>query len=152
MTEKSRNEVNDIVVSLSDRELAKEVDAVRMIDPITSLRNTIFDSFKKRLEIIFDDEDIKTAAMDKLKEKISNDELTVPQLMSLVNSSRQNSTVAMDSLLSVLKPVPNATSPLFSNMDKEREENIISAFDGVSGTEGEAISKLIRLMGKLSDD
>lgn len=143
----------DIMTAMTDSCVEKEVKEVKGIDPIVQLRSAIFNAYIKRLNIIFEDETLKAVATRKLIEKIETDDsVSVAQLMSIVNQGRQNSTVAMDSLISVLKPTPNATSPLFQSMDSDNESEILKAFDGVSGSEAEAVSGLIRLLRTMTSE
>jgi hypothetical protein len=150
MTDKAIKGITTVVDSLNDKEVAGVVSDVRGIDPISSLRTAIFDSFKKRLEIILDEEKLKSIIESKLISKIETDEVTVPQLISLLNATKQSSTFAMDSLLSVLKPVPNSVSPLFATMNTETESGILNSFENVTPTEAENLGKLIRLMNRLA--
>jgi len=144
------DEVKEIIVSLNDESVGKDVDTAKSSDPLLSLRSSIFGAFQKRLEIILKEEDMKKIVEDKLREKINNNELTVPQLMSLLNSIKTSSTVAMDSLLQVLKPTPNAVSPLFATMGNG-EEDISDSFNNLDPEQSENVSKLIRLMGALQN-
>jgi hypothetical protein len=148
MEKETTDEVRNIIISMNDENITKEVEEVKSLDPLLSLRSSIFNAFEKRLEIILKEEGMKTIVEQKLREKIDADELTVPQLMSLLNSIKTSSTVAMDSLLSVLKPTPNAISPLFATMGNNDEE-LINNFGNLDSEQSENVSKLIRLMAAL---
>lgn len=121
------------------------INDMKVANPVQSLRLSIFEFFKNRLKHIEKDSALRDATEQALLQKISKNELSVNQLINLMNDVKQQNTIATDSVFSILKPVPNSTSILDSNIDRQERENNQPLGD-LSPKENEALQQLSQLL------
>ncbi len=140
MEEQTNKEAVSIIKELNSPETTTAIESIKKINAVDDLRLHIFSFFKARLDTVARDEILKKAVEEKLLEKIANNELTVVQLMQLARGLRNDTTMAIDSLLSILKPVPNTTNPL---MDKAVEEES-EPFEDLSNRDKKDLETLAR--------
>jgi|SRR5208282_679276 len=147
MNNETRGEVLSVIDGLNDKETKEDVRNIQRLNPVDILRISVFDFFKSRLHTIEKDEELKKAVENKLLEKIANNELNVAQLISLARGLRNDTTMAVDSLLSILKPVPNTTNPLMDRTgDDSDEKRLLEAFGNMSNEDSNAIEYLTRIV------
>ena len=119
------------------------IDEMKVHNPVQSLRLSIFEFFKNRLRYIEKDTALRNATEQALLAKIQGNELSVNQLMNLLSDVKQQSTIATDSVFSILKPVPNSNSILDANIDRREEEMPLG---DLSKEENQAIQNLSMLL------
>lgn len=133
----------DLVQRVNSEETKEDVERVKNVSPLDDLRLAIFEFFKYRMQAIKQADSLKAIVTDEIVDKIQKHEFTPSQLIGLLSKLNSDSTIAVDSLLSLLKPVPNATSPL---IPKEQEEDDMDRFENLTPEDSRAIDKLTRIV------
>jgi hypothetical protein len=148
MSKQEKNVFAQELEKIKNTNVDDVIDDLRIINPVQSLRLSIFEFFKNRLKYIEKDNVLRAATEAALLKKINNDELSINQLINLMNDTKQQATLATDSVFSILKPVPNSQSILDSSIDrKEREED--SPMGELSKDESEALQNLSILLRQI---
>lgn len=139
-------EVQGIIEDLEDSESQKAVDTIKNQDPMLGLRNSLIDFIETRLSVVDDEEQFRTSIKNAIKTKIQNDEVSITQLITLLKTVDQDTTNAVESILSLLKPNQNGeVSPLF---DRNRGDSgvVSDELENMEPQKQELIHKLGRVI------
>lgn len=130
---------------MSDKEIKKEVERISAEEPLVSLRNSIYDFFKSRLNKIENEGLFKGVVKEKILQKIEDDELSVPQLIGLYNDVVQAENSSIYALLDIFKPSKEgAVSPLANEVSSTNKP--LSEGSAVSPEDAEALNLLTSLI------
>ena len=105
MGNKIIDEVNSLVPKLRDKELEEDVQGIKSLDPISSLKICLFDFFRNRLNKIKKEDELfeltKKALMDKIKD--GGPEITFSQLENLLLQLKKDSRSETNDILDLFK-------------------------------------------------
>lgn len=154
--EEDKNEAQELIDTLKDPEVQKEVRSVQNIDPLVSLKANLFSFFENRLKAIEKEDEFEKQIKDALLMKIEHDELSTAQLMQLYNSVKSQGSKALEVLLDVFKPSQAGNvSPLVE--EKKVEDSSGVQTDGSAGgfqelkpEERDAVHKLAKMVSEIS--
>lgn len=142
--------MEDVVEKLSDDELQGEVDKVKHIDPLTSLKLNLFSFFESRLNAIEQEDDFEKRIKEAILEKIENGELSTSQLMQLYSNVKSQGSKSLEVLLDVFKPSQAGNvSPLVEER-KTVDENgsqtsgSVGGFENLDPEERDSLHKLAK--------
>jgi len=142
MSNKIIEEANRIVPALQDKENIVEVQ-----DPFFSLKSTLFSFFENMLLKVQAEDHFMKTVKGAILEKIETGDISVTQLMSLLNSLNTDKLSLVDSMLSIFKPAPGTgeVSPLI-NPNIKNSDGEATAFDNLSANQREILDKLQRIV------
>jgi hypothetical protein len=145
--EQSKIEIKGLVKSFKNEELQTHVVQIKDLDPLDSLKYSLFDFFADRLAIIAKEEDFKNFIKQTLIKKIEGGEVAVPQLMALFNSINNQNNLSIECLLSFFKPsqVGNV-SPLLDKAKGDQHKKMGETLDNLTPDESEMLNKLVKIL------
>ena len=148
MKENNKRECLKIIDKLEDINIEEEVDNVLVKDPLQELKIVLCDFFKDRLSVINKEENFKEVVKLAITKRIAEKEISTTQLISLFKIIFNESTLAVDSLLSVFKPTPGAVSPLLTkgSSDSGTPDNVKNLTENLSQEDNQKLDKLMRLL------
>jgi hypothetical protein len=139
------NEVNDVMSNMKDKDIDKKTNAIRLAesDPLFSLKTNLFEFFKKRLEIIQNEESFRIKIKEAILEKIENGEFSEAQLIQLYNATGDQSTTSTNSILDIFKPGRDGgVSPLVQR-ETMRDHSTPTE---ISPSDAEALNSLVEIV------
>ena len=138
------NEANDLVPKLRDED---NIAVVREEDPFFSLKNTLFNFFQNMLIKVQSEDEFTIKVKNAITEKIDSGEITIPQLMVLLNDQKHDKQNLIDSILAIFKPAPGTgeVSPLI-DPKITNTKNEASPFSSLSAQDRNVLDKLDRLI------
>ena len=131
-----------VLQNTNDPSIQKELNNLQNIDPKDVLRESIMNFFKNRLLQIEEEKDLKNIVIQTIINKISDNELSITQLLGLLNSLQNQSQNSIESILTLFRPVPNTVSPIFDSKNKE----VDTPFNNLKPEESQAISYLTKII------
>jgi hypothetical protein len=146
-------QANNIIPALRDDENTLEAMAIE--DPFFSLKTTLFSFFQNMLTKVQAEDDFTKKVKDALLEKIELGEITVAQLMVLLNSLNADKQGLVDSILGIFKPAPGTgeVSPLIAPKTASGSaDGAPDAFADLSVKDREVLDKLSRIMDEVGDE
>jgi hypothetical protein len=125
MNEKTENTVTDLIGQFENPENSKLVKDVQVSDPLNELGRDLFSFFKQRIARIADIEDVKKIVLESLIKKMeANDEVTFTQLANFFINLSEQSSIASEQIVSLLKPTQASTSnPFASSITKDSNKD-----------------------------
>lgn len=132
---------NEIVPKLRDQE-----NAVVVEDPFWSLKSTLFSFFENMLKKVQAEDAFMTKVKDAIVEKIDTGDITIAQLMVLLDSLNRDKQILVDTMLSIFKPAPGTgeVSPLINPKVTNSEGG--TPFANLSAGERSVLDKLSRIV------
>jgi hypothetical protein len=125
MKSETEKESLDLINSLNDPKIAEEVQASRLTNPAQDLSTDILGFFSERLVRIKKMQDIEDVTEQAILEKIQDGkDITFSQLTSFLTNQREQSTLATESILALLRPAQGSSNPLLSSFSKKADKNI----------------------------
>lgn len=149
MKDSSKQEVTELMHSLSDKGVDTQVNEVKVKEALDELRYDIFDFFKKRLNHIEEQERFKMKVQTALEGKISEDSLEFSELLSLYRLIFTESSTSSEQIINLFKPVPGANSPLQAVVQpEEKVDKFDEIFNSMSKEELERLNAVYRHLSK----
>ena len=150
MEDKTQEAVDQLTGMLGDKNVETEVRAAQLVDPVDSLRRTIFGFFEERLQVIAEKEDMKREIEEAILEKVRSEEIKVEQLLQIYRAVYDKTNDAIDALLAVFRPGKDgSTTPLLEDRTPRGQEaggNVEEIFANASREELEKIGKVYRMI------
>lgn len=138
------NDIIELTTKLQDSTIAEPKSGI--IEPVDDLRNTMISFFKKRVEVLRQQDEFKEVIQDSIIHKIVNDpSVTIPQLTNLLNVVISQSNLGNESIISLFKN-GQGSSPFFSMKAASTSE---AGFDELSSDKLQTADKLKRLLDYL---
>lgn len=146
----TKKEVNDLLSAFDDPKIENEVSAINMQDPSIKTRTELFQFFSTRLIGLSKRESFKDKIQAALEEYMESGEVTFPQLLSLYKVVFSESSLASESVLSLLRPTPGTPNPLLTAMDTRKtvDDNFGNMHDQLDTKSVKAIDLLYRALKK----
>ena len=116
----TNDEVNNLLNAFDNTAVESEVDALNMQDPSIKTRTELFKFFSTRLLGLSKREKFKDKIQEALEDHIENKDVTFAQLLSLYKVVYSESSLASESVLSLLKPASGVPNPLLTAMDTRK--------------------------------
>ena len=150
MSKQVIDEANLLVPSLRNEENV----VVQVEDPFFSLKNSLFSFFETMLSKVKSEDDFMKRIKAAILMKIDGGDVSVPQLMSLLNSLNSDKHSLVDSMLSIFKPAPGTgeVSPLISPKVTNGSDPGAAAFGNLSSKDRSTLDQLARVVQKVTDD
>ena len=147
-------EVNQLIEIIDNPEIEDQVKDLKKIDPLESLKISIFNFFKKRLDYIQDKENFAIKIQKKIEEKLQNDEIELKDLMTLLRLYLQQTSFATEHITGLFKPAPGAPSPFTEQMSQKEKEmdDYERLFNEASPEQLQTLDKFYRMINKLIKD
>lgn len=145
-------DVVDLIEDLDDPEVSKEVVEAKKYPHIVRMQIDLLNFVIDRLSLIRKEEGFREKIKEAIVERIENNEVTVPQLITLLKNTNSDSMLAADSVFSLMRPSKDGVvSPLVDpKQNTEREED--GEFSGnLTVDQSETLHKLMRILQKLED-
>lgn len=142
MNDKVTDEIVHILDTTADPTINKDIKDLEKMDPRDILRDSILSFFQNRLLQIEEEKDLKNVVVNTLISKIHSNELSIPQLLGLLNSLQGQSLDSINSVLSLLRPVPNTSSPIFDR----RDDGEVTPFKNLTADENKALAFLTKVV------
>lgn len=140
-----KNEVKGVIEDLEDDDLQREVDHIRMKDPMQGLRDSIINFLETRLQVIDEEEQFRSVIKNAILSKVQNDSVSVPQLIQLLQTVDKDTVQSVESILSLLRPGNNGeTSPIFHQNSGRQSDEMPSGFENLTPEQSELLDKLDR--------
>jgi len=124
----TNNEINNLLATFDDKNIDQEVEAINMRDPSIKTRTELFQFFSTRLAGLSKREEFKDKIQAALEEHIDKGEVSFSQLLSLYKTVFSESSLASESVLSLLRPSSNVPNPLLTAMDTRKT---VDDFDNI---------------------
>lgn len=142
MNSKFIEEANKLIPSLQD-----DKNIVEVQDPFFSLKSTLFSFFENMLFRVQAEDDFMKTVKNAILEKISEGEITIAQLISLLGNLTRDKLSLIDAMLSIFKPAPGTgeVSPLI-DPNVKTDSGEVSAFSKLSSKQREILDKLQRVV------
>jgi len=138
---------NKLIPSLRNDENEKAVNKIRVVDPFFSLKSSLFEFFQNMLQKVQTDDEFTKRVKDALIDKIEANDISVNQLLNLLDSVNKEKINLVDSILSIFKPIPGTgeVSPL---IDPRISNNLSDSgpFTNLSTNERNVLDKLSRVL------
>ncbi len=116
----TNEEVNNLLNAFDDKDINDEVEAANLQDPSIRTRTELFQFFSTRLLGLSRREKFKDKIQEALESHIESGEVTFTQLLSLYKVVYSESSLASESVLSLLKPASGVPNPLLTAMDTRK--------------------------------
>jgi hypothetical protein len=107
-----------LIKTLGDKDLMKEANEARLVDPVDDLKMAVFEFFKRTIDSIDKREQLRLKIQTILEHRIDieGDTMQVEELRSLYMMVSSEADRANDSIIGLFKPVPGAPSLLVNNV------------------------------------
>lgn len=151
MNEKTEKQATDILSSLENEETAEEIKEIAAKrDSKEAVRDELFSFLRGHMSRISESEKLRAAIQEKLLAQVERDELTYDQLVGLFSTINRHLRDHTDSIMSILKPVPGAASPLsdsITHVDTDADK-FEEAFRNMDPETLRALDTLMRMVSK----
>jgi len=141
-----RDEANSMIPIMRDKALSKEVDKVKRIDPLESLRFTLLDFFEGRLRAVEKVDGLKAKIQEVIIERLDSGEFDFGQIISLFRNVHKESTSSMDIILSIFKPNQEGKISPLVDPETKTENDSLSGFENLDPEDAEVLDKLTRIV------
>jgi len=113
------DKVADDLLKTMEHESHNKIDK---LDPLTTLRTSIFAFFESQMDTIGRREKILAKAQIRLEDFLDNSEVPLETVVNIYRLVSTQSGQAAESLIGLFRPTPGAGSPLAAAMSKTVEE------------------------------
>lgn len=150
---KDPNEAIDLIKEMNSEEIQKEVIEAKKYPHIIQMQIDLLNFVIDRLSLIRSEENFRDRIKSAILQKIDDDSVSVPQLISLLKNTNTDSMLAADSVFSLMRPSKDGVvSPLVDpKQNTEREED--GEFNSnLTIDQSETLHKLMRILQKLDEN
>lgn len=148
MNDKTIEQVEDIIDKIDE---SQKVEVEKIPDSLSVINKSIVNFLEARINDISTNDDLLLKIKQEFSGMIEEKKLTFEQLLRLFNSIKENNTVSAESLLSLLRPVPNTPNRLLESMsDEKKGDKGEEFFNSLNKDEMTKIMKMISLLSKLT--
>jgi hypothetical protein len=148
-----KEDAQELIDAINDPAIEEEVNSVRRVDPLNSLKLNLFSFFESRLDAIKQEDDFEYRIKTAILSKIENDELSTSQLMQLYGSVKSQGSKSLEVLLDVFKPSQAGNvSPLVEEKKSEDGEQVdgsIDQFKELNPEERDTLHKFSKLVNEM---
>lgn len=124
MKNEDKQKLSQLLAKLDNgSEISAQIENAQLKDPMDSLRSTLYNFFDLRLRKVEEQEMFQKAIEEKLRTKMSDDKLTVGQLIALYSMLNSESTLKTDSLLNIARAREEAIVPLTGQNVQNNQNN-----------------------------
>jgi hypothetical protein len=154
MSDHIQDTANKLLQTMDDKNINKEVSALKNADPMLELKSDILKFFKSHIERIESQEKLRSTIQEELLAQIERGEVNFDQLHSLFNSVSKQETTAAEAIISIFKPTPGSPSTLADVLGgrDDVQDEYEQAYENMSSEDMQKVDKLYRMMKKLLDD
>lgn len=145
------DQANEIVPELRDPENIAPPAIIK--DPFFSLKDSLFSFFENMLSRVQQEDTFMVEVKNAILEKIQTGEISISQLMILLNSLNNDKQSLIDSMLSIFKPAPGTgeISPLINPKLSDVADGS-TPFSELSAEERNVLDKLQRISSEVEKE
>jgi len=150
----TNNEVDSLLNAFDDETIENEVGSINKQDPSIKTRTELFQFFSTRLLGLSKREKFKDKIQTALEDHIATGEVSFTQLLSLYKVVFSESSLASESVLSLLRPTPGTPNPLLTQMDTRKtiDDGFGNMHSELDTKSLESIDKLYRALKNYEDE
>jgi len=152
MKKDTEKEASNILNGLDNKEVDEEVKALaKNVDSKDLLRDDLFSFLRNRMNRIEEAETLKMKVQAEIEAQLERGELSYDQVVGLYTSINRQIRDHTDSIMTILKPVPGANSPLTDSMrEVDRKDNVQEFFEKSDPDTLRVFDSLLRRMKKVN--
>jgi hypothetical protein len=140
--------VEDIINKIDKSENTK---VEKIEDSLSVINKSVVAFLKARIDDISSNDSLLNSIKDEFFTMIADQKLTFEQLLRLFNSIKENNSVSSESLLSLLRPVPNTPNRLLESMSENKTgDKGEEFFQSLNKDEMTKVMKMVNVLSKIS--
>ena len=148
MKQETTEKMHDLVNTLtSEHEMLEVTGNISHIeDPISEVAIATLLFIQARFNKIQDDVELEKAIMNKFTEKVNNDEMSIDNMITILNQTKLRNTEAVESLLTFFRNGENGVNKFFDKPTEGEGNGLIP--ENLDPSSMRAIEKLIRAISE----